>query len=256
MNSSQLSKEQMRIIHAALKVKKRDAVSDKRIKTRLLETSHSKEFEEARTEWIFTSTFLFEQDYGEFSSQCDLCHAVGLKVNFVVYNDQTETSLRVGTSCIQNFLLLNGVKSQADSQRLFRSQVDESMKLPGLRLAYKECLTNTPYRRNVANFTKLLKEYLEDKGYRYPVLHDNIDHIVGWLYEPDKKFLSLPRFDLKRLSDLLHEQSNIEMISEKIAKDSFKPPMWQKRSHSVKTTLSDSEAYKTDRIAGNKRNKA
>jgi hypothetical protein len=248
LNPNQLSKDQIRRLREALKVKEKANSSERRIKRLLLENSHSEDFEEARTEWVFTGTYLFEEDYGDFSPHCELCHATGLKVNFVIFNDRTNTELRVGSSCIQNFLRLGGAATQEESQQIFKRQIDESMLLPSLRIIYRECLKERPMRRDVGDFRKQLIYFLEHRGYRFPTMSESIDHIVEWLYEPGTIRLELPPYELMRLNNLLFDTSKIEMQSGKLVKDRYKSTTWQRKSRAVETTLSNSEAYQTDRI--------
>lgn len=178
MNPDQLSKDQIRRLKNALKVKEKASNSDRRIKALLLQNSYSDDFEEARTEWVFTGNYLFEEDYGDLSPNCELCHASGLRLNFIIFNDRTNNQLRVGSSCIKNFLRLGGAATQEESRLIFERQVDESLLLPALRMAYRECLEDKPFRRDVANFRKHLQAYLHYKGHRFPGFSDNIDGSV------------------------------------------------------------------------------
>ena len=243
MSRLHLNQRQIQILNAALKVNPKATKSERRIRNILLENSSSHDFEEARTEWIYTGTFYFEEDFGLFEPTCELCHSAGLKVNFLIENQIIGNTLRVGSSCIQNFLMLAGASSQSESQLKFRQQVADSIKFPAFRAAYKECLQPEPLKRHMADFHKRLRELLEERGMQWPRLSDSIDHIVEWIYGNGKRHLELDFFEQKRIRDLICNPSSVPVRTEVIKKDKFKVPTWQRKRTRVETSIAKSSAY-------------
>lgn len=89
------------------------------IRQRLLEKSESNTYEEARTEWEFTKT-VYEGE-PDFTDQCELCNAVGLRTNYLIVNKYTHNTFLVGSHCITRFIRLGGALTQEESNEIFEA---------------------------------------------------------------------------------------------------------------------------------------
>lgn len=87
------------------------------VRSRIVENSHSKDYEEARREWTLVD--VHDEKSAEFTDRCELCNQPGLRINFEIVNHDTGKRFLVGSRCITRFLILEGAITQEESNALF-----------------------------------------------------------------------------------------------------------------------------------------
>lgn len=84
------------------------------IKAKLVAHSTSDDYKKAKHEWQFIG-IVEEDDVARFTNRCELCNQAGLRLNFEIYNSDTNKSLLVGSTCIGRFIILKGTSNEAES---------------------------------------------------------------------------------------------------------------------------------------------
>lgn len=94
---------------------------------RIVESSQSDNFEDARREWEYTGRRMDESDQG-FTGVCELCGQPHVKEVFQIFNPLTGSEFWVGRQCVRHFVL-RGAETPEESQRMFerRVRMDELM---------------------------------------------------------------------------------------------------------------------------------
>ena len=95
-----------------------------RVVRNLTAASGTRDFEQARRMWLVDIAATIEEGHPDFDSTCDLCGPKGaMRTNYFLRKtgEQTRT-LRVGSTCVQRFIILPGTTTQEESARAFSFQ--------------------------------------------------------------------------------------------------------------------------------------
>jgi hypothetical protein len=101
----------------------------------LTAASGTTDFEQARRMWFVDMASTIEEGHPDFDKSCDLCgekHAMRTNY-FIRRTDAPERVLRVGSTCVQRFIILPGTSTQEESADAFLRM--ERLRATGIRLA-------------------------------------------------------------------------------------------------------------------------
>ena len=206
--------------------------------TELIAASVAREWAEAQREWDFTGDTLDDGD-PEFPDACGFCGERNIRTAHQVQNRLNGHTRWLGSECIKRYLILGGVETLEDSQRLFQRQLKRAATRRalgdiGLRLLSEEY----PPWEDLAALPRLLCRYYDVRSL-VPILHDHWSDILGLVLgaPPDAFFAG----DVERVRAAILEPRTL-------MPPGFKPPRqprglgsWgsQRRRHTrVTTTVS------------------
>ncbi|MGL4522387.1 MAG: hypothetical protein ACRCWQ_07550 [Bacilli bacterium] len=91
------------------------------VRKRLLAASESQHYFTAKTEWKVTKHIA--RGDGEFVKKCELCGTHLHVENFEIQNTQNSRTLKIGSTCIYNFVSVNGLHNAEDIKILLQHTV-------------------------------------------------------------------------------------------------------------------------------------
>lgn len=223
------------------------------VEENLLARSRATDFEEARLlEWSVVT--LIDHTSQDFSSRCELCHTTGLKYNFIVQNEVTGYTLRVGTTCILRFGV--GTKDMAVESRAAYLQniADEKYLKNIIQTHVKDVMVLYPERSLLRRFYESLKKYMDLRGIQQPSDEQLGELMFGSHWKNQNVFY------LNRMKALFYTPGIIETVQKKKVQYQANPKegeIWYKKRRRVQTSLASSEVYQTERfvVESNQRNK-
>ena len=217
------------------------------IKERLTNISLGGTYKEACHEWQFIR-LIEEDDVARFTDHCELCNQGGLKLNFEIYNSDTDKHLMVGSTCINRFIILKGTSSAAESWDYFVSAAHKLAGYKNLHLLLPEVLKEHPEPRDIMLFRKISKEILGDlnsnnisKKIWFDYVHNLLGPKSGNIEDFGRKI------KLNRIRDILFNPRNVPVRKPKKYDTGQVMGNWAgkgRRRARVITSLAMSEVYK------------
>ncbi|MFY3791683.1 hypothetical protein ACOQFO_08305 [Ureibacillus sp. MALMAid1270] len=211
------------------------------VQKRILKNSISNDFENARTEWELVDHI--PSDSKDFVENCQLCNHKNYKENWLIRNQQTNTSLKVGSDCITRFIQFAGTASQADSNLYFNQRKKEILIEESIKLLFREVIQSTlPLARQANKLKKSLSDLLEVKG-KKNLLNSN---------EGQKEILlnilkisNLTTKDFNNFADLLKNELPVQRETKHYRQFKYieGSTLNKKRSKVTNNTLSRSQSF-------------
>ncbi|MGC8489176.1 MAG: hypothetical protein ACP5QO_13315, partial [Clostridia bacterium] len=138
----------------------------------LIAASQAREWAEAQREWDYTGETREDGD-PEFPDACGFCGERNIRTAHQVQNRLNGHTRWLGSECIKRYLILGGVETLEDSQRLFQRQLQHAATRRalgdiGLRLLSED----TPSWDDLAALPRLLCRYYDVRNL-VPILHDH-----------------------------------------------------------------------------------
>ena len=216
------------------------------IKSTLISNSLFNDFDEAKAEWELVGNIPSESY--DFVENCELCNRRNYIENWVVFNPNTKKTLKVGSECIKRFIILNGARTQEDSNTFFELKERELKKEYTLRELYKAVVVEVlPLARKVNRFRGLLIQLLDDRGQRHLT---NDEKGILYIIKETLKVKNPSDKEVKNLYSIIHEPEKVLVQRETRKFREWKRikegQTWNKQGKVTYTTLSQSEAYKPD----------
>jgi hypothetical protein len=175
----------------------------------------------------------------DFTPKCELCNQGGLKLNFILHNDETGAILRVGTTCILRFGIGKHVFDIQSGIQLLQNIVDEERLLTELRGLFGTITPLTPESYDVKQYVERMHKYFSIRGIQTPTDEQLIE-----LIPPEKRNSS--GFYVFRLRQLWEKPGTIDTIRSKrkirIPQNPKEGETWYKKRRRVQTTLAHSES--------------
>lgn len=210
----------------------------KQVVRNLLSISKSQNFDEAKRE--FSIQGAQDSTSEDFTPKCELCNQGGLKLNFILHNDETGAILRVGTTCILRFGIGKGIYDSKSGIQLLQSIVDEKELLKELRGLFGTVIPLYPEEYDVKQYIDRMRKYFSIRGIQHPTREQLIE-----LIPPER---TIREYDFYRLRDLWENPKAIDTIRSKRKIRTPQNPKegetWYKKRRRVQTTLAHSESYK------------
>ncbi|WP_422444294.1 hypothetical protein [Thermoanaerobacterium sp. DL9XJH110] len=128
------------------------------VRQRLLENSLSNNYDDACKEWDLDD--IIGEDSVDFTDRCELCNQPGLKTNFIISNNNTGKSLKVGSKCITRFLILPGASNHQESAEIFEHKKQEIINIRILQTYLGPVLCEQPTSLEVYRFKNASKNFL------------------------------------------------------------------------------------------------
>lgn len=217
------------------------------IKKRLVRKSKGKNYEEACREWEFIG-LVEEEEVENFNGNCELCNQGGLKLNFRIYNPNTQSFFSVGSTCIKRFLIFKGTSSLNESWDYFIGAAHRFASYKDLEKLLPDVLRDRPLSKDVMLFRKISKEILGSYD-NVKVSPDLWKQFIDFLLGPEH-----PRIEdlerkkkFNRIRDILFNPRSVPVKKPKRVETGKASGSWAskgRRKARARTTLSRSEAYK------------
>jgi hypothetical protein len=213
------------------------------IKT-LVNNSLSDNFDDAKTEWDFTS--FIELDSNEFVDHCEICNHLLHKYNCLIENKNNGIKLKIGSECIKRFVLINGVKTQEEAALFITNKEKEITKEFEVAGYYSEIILNPlPKSRSLGRFKRLLASLLESRGLTH---YSNSDVGCKWVIENILRHKEPTDKEVDKLFLIFNEPKSVPVQRENKRWNDYNKykegHTWDKRGKVTATTLVDSIAYK------------
>lgn len=165
------------------------------IRSRLIEASQSKDYEEARREWDIVGVIMSDDVDSNFIERCELCNHGPLVANFVIQNMKNKNRFSVGSTCIKRFLILQGASNQAESIEIFEYRASKIIAAKNLPDLFREILAPEPSFSVIDRFRKASAKYLgTDKFQQVP--RDTWDAYINYLMGENKNPEDIRRVNL------------------------------------------------------------
>ena len=216
------------------------------VKGKIIASSLSSEWEEARREWECIGV-LEEEEYDNierFSERCELCNQGGLKTNYEISNPSTGKKFMVGSTCIKNFLILKGAESQEQSTALFEFQVKQMLASKRLQ-ALLPTILQEPTQHDALIFRNSSKDILGSL---------DVKDITGQIWDKYIKLLfgsNSPEKLIERVKTVLFQPSKIIYKRVKDRSTGQEDAYWTRKAKvktRVKTTLRKSKEDRPDKL--------